>query len=125
MKILTVLAMSAALALGATAPALADPMPRANLKIVIAPQGAPTQSVTLTCGPAGGTHPTPRAACRVLRQVHGDPSKLTSDGAVCTKEYQPHTVAVIGRWHGRRIAYLTMFNNACLMRAAGKELYTL
>ncbi|NUR90240.1 MAG: hypothetical protein HOY71_39705, partial [Nonomuraea sp.] len=37
-----------------------------------------TARVTLTCAPDGGTHQDPRAACRLLRALKGDPRGLTN-----------------------------------------------
>ena len=36
----------------------------------------PLKGVVLTCDPDGGVHPTPAAACELLRKVDGDPAKL-------------------------------------------------
>ncbi|MEV0583500.1 SSI family serine proteinase inhibitor [Nonomuraea sp. NPDC050310] len=126
MKILTVLAMAGAVALGSAAPALADHhRPGASLKITVAVEGLPVKHARLTCGRAGGSHPTPKAACKVLRSVRGNPARLTDPGTICTKEYRPHTVTVRGRWYGKRVDFTRTFGNGCLMTAEGRALYKL
>lgn len=125
MRALTITALSCALVVAAASPALADHRPRATLKITITVGQATPQTVKLTCNRDGGTHPTPRAACRVLRGVHGNPARLTGAGAVCTREFNPHTVTVKGKWRGHRVDFTKTYSNKCLMLAAGRALYTL
>lgn len=59
---------------------------------------------TLTCGPAGGTHPDAEAACAILA-AHGDlalPPKRKD--MACTQVYGgPETASVNGTWRGRRV----------------------
>lgn len=127
MRALTIIAISGALVTTIASPAMAmaEHRPRASLKVTITNGTAPPQVVRLTCNRDGGTHPTPRAACRVLRAVHGDPSELDGANAICTREFNPHTVKVKGTWRGHRVNFTTTYSNKCLMLAAGKALYTL
>ncbi|MFG6191218.1 SSI family serine proteinase inhibitor [Nonomuraea sp. JJY05] len=119
MRALGALALCGAFLLGASAPALATPHPKAELKIVDAAKGGETRTVWLYCGPAGGTHPNARAACQLLEKVDGHPERLNvTPNAICTKELQPHAVVVAGQWHGRAVQWAKVFGNGCTMKAA-------
>ncbi|MBB5083040.1 SSI family serine proteinase inhibitor [Nonomuraea endophytica] len=124
MKTLALVVLAGAVVLGNAAPAAASQRPRATLKISVI-TGENTKTVRLTCDRDGGDHPSPRAACRLLRSVKGDPAKLRNERAMCTKEYLPHRVRVTGVWRGKRIAFTGRFSNGCLMKAAGRAVYTL
>jgi hypothetical protein len=112
------LALCAALLAGTSSPVQAAPPPKAKLKIVDGMKGGPVKSVWLHCGPVGGTHPNARAACRLLRQVKGEPSQLNvSPKASCSQEIKPHAVAIAGTWYGRKVHWAKFFANACQMQA--------
>jgi hypothetical protein len=114
------------LATAAAPPALAERDPRSTLRILVAVKQGETKAVTLTCDRAGGGHPTPRAACRLLRQVHGDPALLNvTPDAVCTRELRPHAVVVAGMWRGEPVSFGRVYANACLLRAAGGAVFAL
>lgn len=107
-------------------PALAERDPRSTLRILVAVKQGETKAVTLTCDRAGGDHPAPRAACRLLRQVHGDPARLdVTPDAVCTRELRPHAVVVAGMWGGEPVSFGRVYANACLVRAAGGAVFAL
>ncbi|MFB4287939.1 SSI family serine proteinase inhibitor [Nonomuraea sp. ATR24] len=146
LKAVGALALSGAFLFAAAAPALADPAPRSDqhsdqrsalrsdqrpeqrsaLRVLVAEKGGETKAVTLTCDRDGGTHPSPRAACRLLRKAGGDPARLAaSPGQVCTKELRPHAVVVAGMWRGKPVVFGRVYSNACLMRAAGGAVFTL
>ena len=132
----------ALLATAAASPALAERDPRSTLRILVAVKQDETKSVkqgetkavkqretkavTLTCERAGGDHPEPRAACRLLRRVHGDPARLdVTPDAVCTRELRPHAVVVAGMWRGKPVSFGRVYGNACLLRAAGGAVFAL
>ncbi|MFI6485685.1 SSI family serine proteinase inhibitor [Nonomuraea sp. NPDC050663] len=126
MKALKILLTAGLLLTAAATPAMAaegQHRPKASLKITIAAEGAAAESVRLTCGWPGGSHPTPRAACRVLNKVKGNPARLSNPGAICTKEFRPHKVTVKGRWYGKRVDFTRTFGNNCLMVSEGGALY--
>ncbi|MEU4228182.1 SSI family serine proteinase inhibitor [Nonomuraea sp. NPDC026600] len=111
--------------LATASPALADPRPQATLRIVVVVKDRPPKAVLLTCDPDGGGHPTPAAACELLRKVDGDPAKLNVvPNPVCTDEYERHTVLVGGRWRGRMIKWSHTYSNSCRMKAAGGAVFT-
>ncbi|MET8000345.1 SSI family serine proteinase inhibitor [Nonomuraea glycinis] len=124
----------ALLATAAASPALAERDPRSTLRILVAVKQDETKSVkqretkavTLTCERAGGDHPEPRAACRLLRRVHGDPARLdVTPDAACTRELRPHAVVVAGMWRGKPVSFGRVYGNACLLRAAGGAVFAL
>ncbi len=116
----------ALLATVAASPALAERDPRSTLRILVAVKQGETKAVTLTCDRAGGDHPAPRAACHLLRQVHGDLSRLNvTPDAVCTHELRPHAVVVTGMWRGRPVSFGRVYANACLVQAAGGAVFAL
>ncbi|MDI3421509.1 SSI family serine proteinase inhibitor [Streptomyces luteolus] len=79
----------------------------------------------LTCNPPGGTHPTPRTACRLLRDVNGNIHKLDKNpDQMCTKQYRPVTVHAYGHWHGRHVNQWKTFANSCEAEAATGEVFT-
>ncbi|WP_043613951.1 SSI family serine proteinase inhibitor [Nonomuraea candida] len=120
------LALCGALLLGGSTPTLAAPHPKARLKIVDGVKGGPVKSVWLHCGPVGGTHPHAQAACRLLKQVKGQPAKLNvTPKASCSQEIQPHAVIIGGQWYGTKVRWAKFFPNACYMKAMGGQLLSL
>ncbi|MGR3932499.1 subtilase-type protease inhibitor [Streptomyces sp. BRA346] len=133
------LAMSAALGLGASGTAHAEPAtpkslyPPSALVLTVgygpddASSVAVQRAVTLSCQPTPtGTHPAPARACAELRAVNGEFSTLTEateSGRMCTKEWRPVTVTAEGIWDGQRVSYEHTFANNCLKNAAVTQLY--
>jgi Subtilisin inhibitor-like len=60
----------------------AAPKVSLNITVTAAP-GSPAQHWTLTCDPAGGTHPDPAAACAELQRVQGGPFAPQPKGIEC------------------------------------------
>ncbi|GAA4505636.1 MULTISPECIES: SSI family serine proteinase inhibitor [Nonomuraea] len=107
------------------APAVAASTPGAVLRILVTVKNGPTRTATLTCRPAGGTHRSASAACKLLARAGGDPARLVgSSKAACTREFRPAAVVVTGRWRGEPISFGRMYSNACLMKSAGGALFT-
>lgn len=77
--------------------------------------GGGTKTVTLTCGPDGGSHPYPRSACDQLRAVGGRLSQLNVDPGPCTREYNPQTVSATGIWEGRLVLFERTYPNPCVL----------
>lgn len=76
------------------------------------------RAVTLTCAPtAGGTHPTPAAACQELAAFQGKFSELTAgpSNRTCTRQWDPLVVTAHGVWQGKRVQFSTTYGNACEM----------
>ncbi|WP_336205788.1 SSI family serine proteinase inhibitor [Nonomuraea sp. LPB2021202275-12-8] len=130
MKVVAAITLCGAfLVTAAASPALAERAPRSTLRIVVATKDGPTKAATLICGRdarQGGDHPSPRAACRLLRQVDGDPARLNVvPDPVCTRELRPHAVVVAGMWRGRPVSFGHVYGNACLVNAAGGAVFAL
>lgn len=125
MRAVRLVALSGAFLMAAASPAAAEHQPKAQLSITVAVGENAPKSVTLTCDHDGGTHPTPRRACRLLRIAKGDPARLVRDHAVCTREFMPHRVTVKGVWHGETVDFTRTFGNACLMKAGGDAVYAI
>lgn len=76
------------------------------------PDSAP-QSWTLTCDPAGGTHPDPVAACAALGGPE-DPFKPVPTGMACTQQYGgPQTASVAGTYEGRPVSAAFSRTDGC------------
>jgi hypothetical protein len=101
--------------------------PTARLVLRLTPTGNALESdsqavdrVTLTCGPDGGTHPTPEAACDSLRGVGGAFEQLPDvPGVACPTVFDPHVARADGFWIERRggpvrgVRYEQTFGNRC------------
>jgi hypothetical protein len=86
----------------------------ADLVIVIDDGTGAKTTWTLTCGPLGGTHPDPAAACRVL-QAHGATAlpPVRKDVA-CTQVYGgAHQATITGTWRGQRVRSSFSRVNGC------------
>ena len=68
----------------------------ADLRILSEPAGPgrPEVDVTLTCGPPGGTHPDPEAACAALER-NVDALAPVDEGVACTQEYGGSARAIV------------------------------
>jgi len=85
-----------------------------SLDITVTSAGAKAKHWTLQCEPAGGTHPDPAAACRVL--LAGKyPFAAVPKGVMC-----PMIVAgtkralVTGTWLGKKVD-MTLFRGGCYL----------
>lgn len=109
-------ALSVGALVAAAAPASAA---TGNLVLTIAPQ-SPTgasKTVTLTCGPTGGTHPDAEAACVDLKNAFGDINRIPPQtGVGCPAVFLPVTASASGSWDGRLVQYGKTFTNACAAR---------
>ena len=72
---------------------------------------------SVTCGPAGGTHPDPEAACDFLATAQEgglDPFAPVPDDVLCTQEYRgPATATVTGTWDGEPVDASYNLTNGC------------
>ncbi|WP_412541484.1 SSI family serine proteinase inhibitor [Longispora sp. K20-0274] len=85
----------------------------AALVLTLTPQTGPESEVTLTCDPAGGTHPRAEDACAKLAAAGGDFLRLTPTDEPCTLEYAPVRAHVAGAWRGGLMDYVQTFPNRC------------
>ncbi|WP_064445897.1 SSI family serine proteinase inhibitor [Micromonospora sp. NBRC 110037] len=121
-------ALALVAALGAPAsPAHAAPHPgpqTPSVLLLTVDDGAGVRATVLTCGPAGGLHPDPITACRLVARVDGDLDALDVDGAPCTSQYAPVVARATGFWQNRPVSYTRTFTNPCLMQRTTASLFT-
>ncbi|WP_338698247.1 SSI family serine proteinase inhibitor [Streptomyces sp. Q6] len=71
----------------------------------------------LDCGPAGGSHPEPAAACDRLDELTAggqDPFAPVPAGTYCTMQYGGSATAhVTGTWHGRPVDASYKLTDGC------------
>ena len=80
---------------------------------VAAAHGATPRRWTLTCSPAGGTHPHPRAACATLSSLK-DPFAPVPPHTMCTMIFSgPQTASITGTWDGKRVSASYARDNGC------------
>ncbi|MGP4025025.1 SSI family serine proteinase inhibitor [Actinomadura sp. 3N407] len=80
---------------------------------------------TLTCEPAGGTHPTPEIACAELAKANGDVSRVPwRQGWACLQVWDPVDATATGYWRGMPIRPYseTITNDGCARIAHGHVL---
>lgn len=114
MRALIVVALLGLTACGSETPG-ERPAPATELRIVVWPNGRGGEAVeaTLTCGPVGGTHPDPAAACAALARERSALDPLAAD-AICTQEYGgPDEAEVTGTIRGERVEAALTQRNGC------------
>ncbi|MDZ5444957.1 SSI family serine proteinase inhibitor [Micromonospora sp. 4G57] len=84
---------------------------------------AGSRATVLVCGPAGGLHPDPTTACRLVARVDGDLAALDVDPGPCTLEHAPLTVRAVGFWQDRPVSYSRTFDNRCTLRRGTGALF--
>jgi hypothetical protein len=76
------------------------------------PDGEPVEA-TLTCDPAGGTHPDPEAACGVLT-ANADALEPVPADAACTMIFGgPEQATVVGTVNGEQVDAAFERSNGC------------
>ena len=92
-----------------------SPPPRSRSRSGPRARTAPPQEATLTCDPAGGTHPNPEKACELLA---ADPAALepVPPDTACTMIYGgPEEATIVGVVNGEEV-------DAAFNRSGGCEL---
>jgi hypothetical protein len=96
---------------GSHSPAAA---PKVSLTITVSGSPGPARHWTLTCDPAGGTHPDPTAACAALLRAKG-PSYAQPKGLMCPMILASAKVATIqGTYYGQPV-HSTIRDGGCTM----------
>jgi hypothetical protein len=103
-------------------PAAAAPA-AAKVTITVKAVDAAPRTATLTCAPVGGTHKSAAEACATLKAAKGNPADIVPADVMCTMEYAPVKVKVVGRWNGRSVRYSETFSNNCRTSAEGGALF--
>ena len=78
---------------------------------IISHPGAKPQRWTLTCNPAGGTHPRAREACRVLEHAK-NPFAPADPSMMCPPPPSSPTATIRGTWFGHPVD-ATYTQNGC------------
>ena len=89
--------------------------PEVELHVVSRPKGPRGEAldVTLTCDPAGGSHPDPEAACQALAANRDALAEVDSQ-TVCTQEYGgPARARVSGTIREERVEAELTRSNGC------------
>ncbi|MFD4786443.1 SSI family serine proteinase inhibitor [Streptomyces sp. NPDC058459] len=86
--------------------------------------GGGTRAALLLCDPPQG-HPKAAEACAQLAAADGDFSRLGDSGTRCPLIYAPVRAQAHGRRHGRQVEYDRTYGNACELRAATGDVFTL
>jgi hypothetical protein len=92
-----------------------SPTPETELTVVLDQgDGTAPDEWTLTCDPAGGTHPDPEAACDTLADLDPETFEPVPPDAMCTMIYGgPHTAVVTGQWNGEPVESEFSRENGC------------
>ncbi|HEU4866128.1 MAG TPA: SSI family serine proteinase inhibitor [Actinomycetota bacterium] len=80
---------------------------------ILNPDGDVLSSSTLTCGPAGGSHPHAEKACAQLAEADGEVGKVPAEDRICTKEFKPVVLVAEGTWKGEARSFKQEFGNLC------------
>jgi Subtilisin inhibitor-like len=85
-----------------------------DLTIVVRDGSGKTSTWRLTCDPAGGTHPDPKSACRVLEANGAAALPAVPKDKVCAQIYGgPETASITGTWQGNKIISQFARNDGC------------
>lgn len=88
-----------------------------------APTGQPDYRV-LTCGPDGGSHPSPVIACGQLRRASGQPAAIPEEPGPCTLELNTTRVTARGWWGASPRFFHRVYSNPCVaIRDTGGVLF--
>ncbi len=88
-----------------------------ELTIVIEDAVGRTRTWTLTCDPAGGTHPNPAEACAALAANGEAALPPKRKDVACTQVYGgPERATISGTWQGRRVRSSFSRTDGCEIR---------
>jgi hypothetical protein len=85
-----------------------------NLTIEFSDDAGKTSTWTLTCDPAGGTHPHPAAACAALAAKGKTALPPVAKNMICTQIYGgSQTAKITGTWQGETVNAEFSRKNGC------------
>jgi len=88
--------------------------PHSEFTIVVdALYGGETASMTLSCPQESSEHPNADAACDQLEAVDGYVEAIAPADGMCTKEYRPVQVIMVGHWHQAPHIFVQRYGNRC------------
>jgi hypothetical protein len=86
----------------------------AQLSILLDDGSGVRTTWTLTCEPAGGTHPRPVGACAVLGARGATAFPAPPADAICTEQYGgPQKARITGTWRGSPVSTELSLENGC------------
>jgi Subtilisin inhibitor-like len=107
-------------------PAESCPQGSFALSITSKATGSLIAKASLTCNPAGGSHPDPEAACRQLTEADGRIEAIPEEEGPCTLEFNPVILRASGTWNGEDRRFEAEFSNRCVgTRSTGGVLFDL
>ncbi|SPL92288.1 Protease inhibitor, SSI family (subtilisin inhibitor) [[Actinomadura] parvosata subsp. kistnae] len=78
--------------------------------------GGSTAQWFLTCGPDGGVHPEPGAACDRLEELGGDLDRIRfRPGVACPRIFDPVHVEIRGDYLGEPVDFTDDYPNPCFV----------
>jgi hypothetical protein len=96
-----------------TPTASAAPTGDSRLTIVVDDGTGATTSWTLTCDPAGGSHPDAERACAAL-DAHRSALSPVPEGRMCAQVYGgPERATITGTWRGEPVSATLVRTDAC------------
>ena len=88
--------------------------PSTQLSIVVDEGDGKIDNWTLSCDPAGGTHPHPAAACTTLAAKGKTALPPVSTGVMCTQIFGgSQTAKITGEWNGTPVNASFSRQNGC------------
>jgi len=85
-----------------------------SLSITSKATGEVIARASLTCNPAGGSHPNPEAACKQLTKAAGHIEAIPEKQGICTKIFKPVILSASGTWDGEERKFQREFSNQCV-----------
>jgi hypothetical protein len=74
---------------------------------------SPSGTVTLTCGPVGGTHPLAKEACEEIDKAGGNIAAVPAlPNQGCLGVWKPVLIGVTGKWQGKEVLFSAFESNA-------------
>lgn len=91
-----------------------SPAPAPTELTIVVSDGSLQTTWTLTCDPAGGTHPDPAAACAALTAQGATALPPVAKDTMCTQVYGgPETASITGTWRGSPVRSTFSRTNGC------------
>jgi hypothetical protein len=98
--------------------------PASAFHLSVADTAGHLSTASLTCDPAGGSHPKSQAACAVIGSVNGDFQHLPTRRQMCSMIYAPVDVTAVGAWRGDPVAFKATYPNRCAANAESSGVFS-
>jgi Subtilisin inhibitor-like len=88
--------------------------PQGSFRLFItSPTGDLIAKASLTCNPAGDSHPNPEAACEQLTKADGYIEAIPEKQGFCQAIFKPVILSASGTWGGQERNFKREFSNQC------------